>query len=241
MSTSLEPHSGRSSTLPRSWLSGIRSTTNSGIISKCGSETIVSSCSVRYNDPEFLRSSRSVAGRYHGDVVASASLSCFETSPKGVSQYRRLKNFQKLCGRLLWIQNPYQAGVIWCRSHSPALVFKAIVVESDICQVWLPRLTRPSPVSRRWVYRQFKMDWNYQNVECSLMILRPGCQANSRKTTFGEPFDWRQAMTSCHRSMTSRQLNCVRNTQFARKRIQLHYHPLVKTVSPCSNPIFLEL
>ena len=48
---------------------------------------------VRYDDPEFLRSSRSVAGRYHGDV-ASASLSCFETSPEGVSHTGGWKTFR---------------------------------------------------------------------------------------------------------------------------------------------------
>ena len=78
-------------------------------------------------------------------------------------------------------------------------------------------------------------------VECSAMISRRGRQASLRKATFGEPFDWRQAMTLCHRSMTSRQQHCVRNIQSARKRVQLRCHPLVKTVSPCSNPTFLEL
>ena len=46
-----------------------------------------------------------------------------------------------------------------------------------------------------------------------------------------------QAMTSCHRSMTSRQRHCVRNIQSARKRVQLRYHPLVKTISVLESDI----
>ena len=49
--------------------------------------------------------------------------------------YRRLRNFLKLCGKLLLIRTPFQTGWIWCRSHSPASVFQAIVVESGIYQV----------------------------------------------------------------------------------------------------------
>ena len=130
-------------------LSGIRSSTNPWICSRCGSGTIVHSCFVRYNDPEFLRSS--VAGGYHGDV-ASAALSCFETSPGGFSHtggWNVIGNSAESC----------------CESR---ILIK--LVWFDVVHIRLLRCSRPSwwkaaslksgfqgqpsiAVSLRWVYR----------------------------------------------------------------------------------------
>ena len=46
-----------------------------------------------------------------------------------------------------------------------------------------------------------------------------GVRASSSEATFGEPFDWRQAVASCHRSMTSHQY-FVRNTLFGEFLLQ---------------------